>query len=624
MRGKPFRLAKRVNTNLESVKSTLLSELDSIVKCDSYVLVEAYSDSFNDIFTTEDKIKYIVKLVEERGESLVDKSTSSITLPVDLTSFEDDEEEYYLKTFTGAVGIYDARAEGKIALLPKINNAFRRFAYVVYLLPTGIPFPEELKNVPESRWSIVDIEIPDFNFHILKNRDPSNRDCSTAVKNISPAFEGEESKITMKKKKAPSRKSSSRSRKTQPLPEKEEGEPSLISFQELISSLPPPYPGKGYEKMSKEWFEDFRIYISSLLAMFFTESDISLENREKMLSENALLIWVKAFISPLHDPNPDSNYDILEFLGDKILASAFSNYLSERFPGANERVYSEFKSRYMSFEYQHLFGRKMEIKKWVVTDPNLKFISPKIEEDVFEAFVGALQRVSYDVYPNSGPGYGAILVQKLINNFWRKLDINMDLAMGSNITIIEQAAKRYGWGEKYGKPFETINENIEDGGEKYTISYRIEGEGYLKFMRAIFDRLGKQWDEIPEVIYAERKGRTKKSVLNSVAADIINKFAELGVTRSDLTNEDIRASAMYFNPEYTSLINKVVEKASATGIKKIYTEIPKEGNTGEEELILLIGIDGSGRLVKLASISFPRSERTGKEREEALLNKYLQ
>ncbi len=61
-------------------------------------------------------------------------------------------------------------------------------------------------------------------------------------------------------------------------------------------------------------------------------------------------------------------------------------------------------------------------------------------------------------------------------------------------------------------------------------------------------------------------------------------------------------------------------------------EIVGEAGTGAEAValasssrpdVLLIGIDVSGRLVKLCSISFPRIERSGKQREEALLNKYL-
>ncbi len=86
MSRKPFKLVKKVSANLESAKPTLLSQLDEIIKCDSFVLVEAYSESFSSIFSSEGKIGYIVKLSDVGEESPLSQSEKTITLPVDPVS----------------------------------------------------------------------------------------------------------------------------------------------------------------------------------------------------------------------------------------------------------------------------------------------------------------------------------------------------------------------------------------------------------------------------------------------------------------------------------------------------------------------------------------------------------
>lgn len=637
----PFkRFAKKVEHSLEASAKLLSDEIISKIECDSLVLIELYSPLLQKVFSVGDfsgKVKYIVNITSE-GELSVDAENKTLNFPVGIEDFIEDSEKYYASTFRGGVGIFDSRNEERLSYLPKLNNACRRFSYLIYIIPVGVVLPENIKNVPSERWRHYPLDVPGFNIHLLENRIAENRDCSECVRNVEPSFseegelssEGNEEKggrispkiVEEKKEKSSSRRSKKEKVTFSEVPiEKNEYNQGLITFDEALKSLPNPHKSSKFPQLSKEWLLDFKEYISSLLSMFFGDV-LSDEIKEKMLSRDALNIWLMAYISPIYDPNPDSNYNLLEFVGDADLKSAFTKYLTNRFPGIKESVLTELVHRYMSHEHQYLIGRKMNVKEWLLSDPKIRNIPPKIEEDVFEAFIGALSKVCWE-HVLSGPGFSSVLVYSLIQKLWDTMSIDVKLMLGSDKTIIEQAARRYGWREEKGKPIHSEIIDPETGSKTYVTEYRIDGDGYLRFVRVIFDRLGKSWSEIPEVIYTRKEAATRTSADVAASSDILSQFERIGVTRADLTNDDIRTSQMYQNPEYTKLIDDVITKANSIGIRKLYIEAPKESTSGGEEFLMLTGVNQEGRLVKLFSSSFTRTYSQAKENSAELLREYL-
>lgn len=132
--------------------------------------------------------------------------------------------------------------------------------------------------------------------------------------------------------------------------------------------------------------------------------------RAALLSKPALEQWQNVFISDTFDPI--NNYQLYEIIGDGALKNAFLNYMTDLYPeSVNAANLTRSLNYYMSFRHQVKLGRSMGLDKMILSAGP---ITEKMVEDVFEAFFGALQRITDNILINGervfeNEGYGMVL-----------------------------------------------------------------------------------------------------------------------------------------------------------------------------------------------------------------------
>jgi ribonuclease-3 len=112
---------------------------------------------------------------------------------------------------------------------------------------------------------------------------------------------------------------------------------------------------------------------------------------------NNLSSYQKAFIhkSALkEDDTLTDSFETLEFMGDSVLGFVITKYLFDRYEDKKEGFLTKARTKLVRGETLAKIAMKLGMYKWVRMDEkgmrNEWFKNPKILEDVFEAFIGAI------------------------------------------------------------------------------------------------------------------------------------------------------------------------------------------------------------------------------------------
>jgi ribonuclease-3 len=107
-----------------------------------------------------------------------------------------------------------------------------------------------------------------------------------------------------------------------------------------------------------------------------------------------LLIYETAFIhrsASFYLPNGNRiNNERLEYLGDAVLDTIFSDYLFTRFPDADEGTMTKTRSRLVNREILNQISRKMGLHKLLVTQISSHKSTRHLYGDALEALTGAI------------------------------------------------------------------------------------------------------------------------------------------------------------------------------------------------------------------------------------------
>lgn len=132
-------------------------------------------------------------------------------------------------------------------------------------------------------------------------------------------------------------------------------------------------------------------------------------------------------------PLQEVSYERLEFIGDAILGMVTACYLYQRYPDQSEGFLSKMRTRLVNGKMLGYLSDKIGFPKFVLLSRQVEEIQGrhnyKINEDVFEAFIGAIYMdfndedpVAYKtIMPLSGPGY-YIAERWIITIFEKYLD----------------------------------------------------------------------------------------------------------------------------------------------------------------------------------------------------------
>lgn len=616
----------KINTPHFGVEN--IREIMNLVPLPQYVLVGLYTPSLLPVFkrlSSQDrkKIPIIVDL-NYGGNKEIFEDKKIIKYPLPPNRYSPSPRKGYSpreklnseekNLFTGSVGIISL--EGRTNKdLTSILKKFSNFSAIVIFSPSKLFIPPIER--PPKEWTKREFyTIRNYTYEIFSR----DEDETIALKNFEKVFNPPSPmKIAIPGRITPFSPEDSPSSPS-PLNKKKalfSEEYGLDKFVSSLEKYPSPYPRGNSIPFTDEWYETLRKYLSSILDIFFDRNVF--DDIETSLFSDEMLrsVFKRTFTSPVYDFDPENNYDQYESIGDAALKFCFKNFVLENQPLVEDRELNELTARYMSSEFQPALGKKMNLQDWVVVDELTRSIPNKIIEDVLEALCGAFCEGCKRITSSSGKGID--LIQSLINKVWGESGLDITLTFGSNKTIIEQLETRYGLEKDSGKPKEFT---LEDGNKR--VEYLLQGPNLQKWMSDILSISGKEIPPLPKRIYSSKVGKSKKSAEAAATDDIILQFEKLGITREMMTYKDIRLTQMYRNERYTSLIDNVIAKIKRENpsIIRVYTETPKENNVVDTKVVYLVGVEESGKLIKIFGEAFTPKGK-GKEDEEKMMNDYL-
>ena len=121
-----------------------------------------------------------------------------------------------------------------------------------------------------------------------------------------------------------------------------------------------------------------------------------------------LVFYQTAFVhkSYLHESDPKLGYtptqsnEVLEFLGDSFIGAVVAKYLVDRFDDQQEGFLTKTRTVLVRSQMLHQFARHLMMGTWILLSPQVSRLTyagsnkgrnnPRLYEDCFEAFVGAM------------------------------------------------------------------------------------------------------------------------------------------------------------------------------------------------------------------------------------------
>lgn len=171
----------------------------------------------------------------------------------------------------------------------------------------------------------------------------------------------------------------------------------------------------------RNWLKKIDSTITNILRKILPPgTDSSFINQ--FFTKNAMATWTKCFTDPSYDSK--DNYDVLEFVGDRILNSLFLLHCKSLYPTLERMDYSNLLHSYQKKERQKKITIDLKLDLLLRSDPNIKRdgrLLDKLQSDIFEAFVGGL----YEVGNKMTNGIGIELCRNLVSYLYPEIDLNL-------------------------------------------------------------------------------------------------------------------------------------------------------------------------------------------------------
>lgn len=368
---------------------------------------------------------------------------------------------------------------------------------------------------------------------------------------------------------------------------------SLVIFVTPSSELPITEIKKDEIKKDnfQEWYDGLRNFLRETLKMIIPSSELI----EKMVSEEAMKIWVNCFTHETYDPNVGKNYEELELVGDHAMEYNFIMYLYKTIPNVTRSEMSELKSNYISKPFQAKVAVQLGLHNWVrmgIGKDTHTF------EDILESFFGGINIVGDTVF-KFGAGTG--LCYNMIVKIFENIEINMNLSIGKPKTQIKETFEKLHWG--------VAIENFEKSGKITTAT--------ISFTPEAMQTLSQVGLNLKNPIFAVATGTSKKVASDNAYKQALDVIRQMGIT--DEWVQKMRGNRDLDNPELIPYFQPVQEKLAKEGYSSFY--LKKVKTTEEGKYIQMIGVKPDNTLVVLATTDGPRDETQGKAE---VLRKYLE
>ena len=352
----------------------------------------------------------------------------------------------------------------------------------------------------------------------------------------------------------------------------------------------------GVNQTEVEWYNGLKLFLDGTLKTIIPSDAF----RQKMLSDDAMKIWVPCFTHETYNPNVGMNYESLELVGDHAMEYNFIMYLYLTIPNITPEGLSLTKSKYISKQFQAQVALQMGLEKWVRIRGE---INTHVFEDLLESFFGGINLVADKVF-KFGAGTG--LCYNMIIQIFKDIKITVISSTGSTKhpkSVMKETFEQLHWG----KP-------IED----YVTDDNYVTTATISFTPEAIESLRASGRNVTSSVLAMTQGNTKKVASDAVYRLALENLRKLGITEEMV--DEIRKRKDLENPIFSNLIPQVDQKAKKMGFTSFYLKKPKHQQSQEGTYVQLIGVKPDGTLEVLAMTDGYREESEGKKE---VLEKYL-
>lgn len=326
------------------------------------------------------------------------------------------------------------------------------------------------------------------------------------------------------------------------------------------------------------------------------------KQRQRMLTDEAMIIWKKAFTFETFSPS--ENYEELEYIGDAILKFIFPAYLMKRFPPPilNRMGYTELNIAYQSKVQQANLSNSMKLGKYARIK-GLNATSFNIAADLYESFFGAL----YTCGDLIAPGIGIMLCQNMIIHLYNPINIDVSEAKGSDKTQVIQIFSRF----ELGKPLENVTKKWHGNSDQIEITISLDSK-QLNFLSShgvtINNPIGIGF------------GNTKKDAIAKSYKDARLNLGKYGITQS--WAENVKRNADFEDPDIKRHVPGAIRRLNDEGYTSMYFFIPRKTTNHQGSIVELVAIDKKGEHKVLEDTFTTTRENSYKEAKLYLIYKY--
>ncbi|SNW62896.1 Ribonuclease III [Orpheovirus IHUMI-LCC2] len=350
--------------------------------------------------------------------------------------------------------------------------------------------------------------------------------------------------------------------------------------------------------ITDDWTNKLKLTLESILRRI---PGIREETIPKFIVPDALQMWTPAFVHETFDLNRNNNYEVLEFLGDRVIETQFSIYLMKRFPSAGPSELTEVKSKYMSEDYQPRISDELGISSLIkVRGTN---VTNKMKEDVFESFVGALYKVTETYVDTFKAG-------NVVFNFIKMIFDNIPIDVTSSNA----------------KPKTLLKEMMEALGVDYVeerTNYDRAGAAYYQvaLTPAAMEYFTMEGIEFASPILGSSSKRTKNESLDDAYMQALEKIRAAGLTqewldhkRSDRKNLD--------DVDLEPYMKNFRDRLAREGYESHKIEVSRLSSTNNRKTLILVGYKTNKQGLKESYNLIVRSSSNLKDAKQILVRDY--
>lgn len=339
-------------------------------------------------------------------------------------------------------------------------------------------------------------------------------------------------------------------------------------------------PSKDLDPNSPEWAAEFSVYLKQCLSRFLDEDKCN-----QLVGPDNMHYWFQAFTHETFNPEITENYENLEYFGDKVSGASFALLLFEMRGGRIDKSeLTSYQGVYMSEDFQTLVGaRTFGFTNWIRCGINK---TPKMNEDVFESFVGALHQAG----DNCKKGWGFYLCRLFINFVCSKIVLTEDDAKGGALQRAKQNLEKIGLKNKV--DFEPVEYKNPDG--TIIMKFTLKNKAIERIRQLGFDVPA---DGVMGIGVSTKK---KKAEIRA-AIDANQKFDEIGLTQKFFDEFQRNRALKLIKKENYELYELTNKKLEEEGFKDTYQfEVATSKSKNREfYTITLTGINKKGKTITL-------------------------